>query len=116
MMKRHSLFLLAWVAVIGLVFIWTLTSYQGLPDGQLRNEVLLRHGLCMLVLTLPSGWLLTALISAILALVGLEAEGLSDALLVTLTCGIAGYLQWFVLLPWLWRRWKARRLQSAAVR
>ena len=24
-----------------------------------------------------------------------------------------GYLQWFLLLPWLWRRWKIRHAQIA---
>jgi len=107
-MKNHTLLVLAWLVLVGLVFIWTITSYQGLTDVQSKNEVLLRHGLLMLLLTLPSGWLLTALVSAVMSLIGLTAIGLSDALLVTLVCGIAGYLQWFVLLPWLWRRWKAR--------
>lgn len=115
-MKKQLIFVLVWVALVGLVFVWTLTSYQELPDVQSKKEVLLRHGLFMLLLALPSGWLLTALVGAILALVGLQATGLSDALLVTLTCGIAGYLQWFVLLPWLWRRWKARRSRSGAAR
>lgn len=63
----------------------------------------------MLVLTLPSGWGATALIGAIAGLVGLDLTGMTDALLVSLTCAVAGYLQWFVLLPWLWRKWKARR-------
>lgn len=115
LMKKHALLLVAWLVLVGLVFIWTLTSYQSQPDAQFRNEVLLRHGLAMLLLTLPSGWLLTALVGTVLHLVGLEATGLEDALLVTVGCGIAGYLQWFVLLPWLWRRWRVHRSQKAAV-
>jgi hypothetical protein len=115
MMKKRSLYILAWLTLVGLVFIWTLMSYQGLSDAQLKNEVVLRHVLTMLFLTLPSGWLLSSVVSAVLHLFDLTATGLSYALLVTLTCGIAGYLQWFVLLPGLWRRWKASRTQSAAV-
>lgn len=70
-------------------------------------EILLRHGLLMLVLALPSGWIASALVSAIAGLVGLDVAGMADALLVSLTCAVVGYLQWFVLLPWLWRKWKA---------
>jgi len=27
---------------------------------------------------------------------------------------VAGYWQWFVLLPWLWRKWKTRRAAGTA--
>ena len=108
-MKKQPFFALAWLALVGLVFIWTLTSYQGLSDAHLKNEILIRHVLAMLLLTLPSGWLLSSIVGVVLSAVGFTATGLNYALMVTLTCGIAGYLQWFIFLPWLWRKWKARR-------
>ncbi|OLP04529.1 putative membrane protein [Rhodoferax antarcticus ANT.BR] len=40
--------------------------------------------------------------------IGFDVAGMADALLVSLTCAVAGYLQWFRLLPWLWRKWKSR--------
>jgi len=33
-----------------------------------------------------------------------------------LTFFLAGYVQWFVLLPWLWRKWRNRRSRSASPR
>lgn len=108
-MKRQTVFLILWLVVVASLFVWTMVSYSTQAVSELKNELLLRHGLLMLVLTLPSGWIATALVSAILRLVGVDVAGIADALLVSLTCAVAGYLQWFVLLPWLWRKWKARR-------
>jgi hypothetical protein len=63
----------------------------------------------MLFLTFPSGFVVAALFAGV-------AYGLSDAfgitvpgglgnnIVVVLTFGVAGYIQWFVLLPWLWRK------------
>jgi hypothetical protein len=106
--------LLVWLTLVASVFVWTLTSYEGLSDTQLKNEVILRHVLTMLLLTPPSGWLLSSVVSAVTSVADLTVEGLGYAVLVTLTCGVAGYLQWLVLLPWLWRRWKARLTQNNA--
>jgi hypothetical protein len=58
----------------------------------------------MLLLTLPSGWVLTALVGSIVSLVGVDLVGMADAFLVSLTCAVAGRWQWFILLPCLWRK------------
>ncbi len=108
-MTRRTIFLILWLVVVASVFVWTMVSYNAQTVPELKNEILLRHGILMLVLTLPSGSIATALISVIVGLLGLDLAGISDALFVSLTCAVAGYLQWFVLLPWLWRKWKARR-------
>lgn len=108
-MTRRAIFLILWLVAVASIFVWTMVSYYAQVAPQLKYEILLRHGLLMLVLTLPSGWIVTALVGAIVSLVGLDLAGMADALLVSLTCAVAGYLQWFVLLPWLWRKWKARR-------
>jgi len=112
MMTRRHILLLLWLTLIMGILAWTLVSYHAQSDLQLKSEILLRHGLLMLVLTLPCGWLLTALVGAALRLAGVEAAGVSDAVLVSSIGAAAGYLQWFVLLPWLWRRWKARHAQN----
>lgn len=111
-MTRRNILLLLWLTLIVGILAWTLVSYHAQSDLQLKSEILLRHGLLMLVLTLPCGWLLTALAGAALRLVGIEAVGVNDAVLVSLIGAAAGYLQWFVLLSWLWRRWKARHGRS----
>ena len=48
---------------------------------------------------------------ALLALIGSNFVGL---VVMWLAFFAAGYLQWFVALPWLWRRWKTHRVRGAA--
>lgn len=108
MRKGRSIFIFLWLVVNVLIFAWTIVGYHAQVDLQLKDEILLRHGLVMLLLTLPTGFALTALVSSIASLMSAQAVGVAGALLVSLICAIAGYWQWFVLLPWLWRKWKAR--------
>lgn len=112
-MTRRAIFLILWLVVVVSIFVWTMVSYNSQVVPELKNEILLRHGLLMLVLTLPSGWVATALVGSIVSLIGIDLVGIADALLVSLTYAVVGYLQWFMLLPWLWRKWKGRRAGSA---
>lgn len=111
-MTKRTIFLILWLVAVASIFVWTMVTYNAQAIPELKYEILLRHGLLMLVLALPSGWIASALVGAILGLVGVDVAGMADALLVSLTCAVAGYLQWFVLLPWLWSKWKARRADS----
>ena len=113
-MTKRNIFLLVWFVVAVSILAWTLISYEAQSDVQLKSEILLRHGILMMVLTLPGGWLLSALVSAVVSLVGFEVAGVGDVLLVSLTCTAAGYLQWFVILPWLWHKWKAQGAEAAS--
>jgi hypothetical protein len=108
MANRRPIFLLLWLVAAVFIFAWTMVSYQAQGVPQLKDEILLRHGLVMLILTLPSGLIWTAAVGSIVSLIGFELVGMADAVLVSLTCVVAGYWQWFVLLPWLWRKWKVK--------
>jgi hypothetical protein len=70
MMTRRHILPLLWLTLIMGILDWTLVSHHAQSDLQLKSEILLRHGLLMLVLTLPCGWLLTALVGAALHLAG----------------------------------------------
>lgn len=107
MTKRHH-FLILWLAVVGLIFAWTQVSYHAQFDPQLKSEILLRHGLLMLVLTLPSGWALAALVGGILNSLGIHLTGMADVFFVSITCAVAGFFQWFIFLPWLWRKLRVK--------
>ena len=107
-MAKRPIFILLWLVAVVSIFAWTMASYHAQLDPQLKDEILLRHGLVMLLLTLPTGWVLTALVGSIASLVGIDLVGMADAFLVSLACAVAGSWQWFVLLPWLWRQWKTR--------
>lgn len=108
-MIKRPIFILLWLAAVAAILAWTLSSFYAQADQQLKDEILLRHALVMMMLTLPSGFILTGLVSAISGVVGFQPVGTADAFMVSLSCAIAGYLQWFVFLPWLWCKWKARR-------
>lgn len=113
-MSRRRLLLLLWLVLIAMVLIWTLVGYNRVSDPQLQNEILLRHGIVMLVLSLPMGWFLSAMMGMAFAAFGFELTGLSDAIAISLACTVAGYLQWFVIAPWLWHRWAAYRARNVA--
>lgn len=71
---------------------------------------------CMTVLAFPA----SILVSGVMALVIWLEEGTGVRVLDVVTSNdigfallwlayfVAGYLQWFLLLPWLWRKWKSQ--------
>lgn len=95
------------------ILAWVVVSYHTESVPQLKYEILLRHELVMLLLTLPSGCGLIALVWLVLSPLGVEPNGMVEAVLVSFTCSVAGYWQWFVLVPWLWRKWRKRRFESS---
>lgn len=98
-----------WIALALLLLAVTLSLFDGSPKSDV--EILLGYGL--LVLTFPVGLLLAVVEGfvgrAVFSLAGIAATTSFAGLIFTwATYCIAGYLQWFVFLPWLvrklWRR------------
>lgn len=102
-----------WFLLVGVILIWTIIAYSGEVDATFRGEILIRHGLLMIALSMPGGLLLMFVFGTLAGWLGIPTDGIADAILVSVACGVAGYLQWFVLFPWLWRKWKARCAQRA---
>lgn len=107
---------LKWLWMLGafVVLLASLSAYDGKPNSD--ADLLL--GYAMLALSFPLG----LAIAVALGLLGKVAYATTGYVFTTSYMSIAvtwlvffaaGYLQWFVLLPWLWRKWKARRAQSA---
>lgn len=96
-----------WFLLVGVILIWSIAAYTSEVDAAFRGEILIRHGLLMIALSMPSGLLLMFIFGTLAGWLGIPTVGTGDAILASVACGIAGYLQWFVLLPWLWRKWKA---------
>lgn len=94
-----------WIGIAVLMLLTTLFAFDGKPNSD--AEVVLAWS--MLLLSFPSG-----------LLVPLCHVFLNDYLSVTVHVsylsiaidwlGLAGlgYVQWFVLVPWIWRKWRAR--------
>ena len=83
------------------------------------NDIGIFLAYTMLFLTFPAGCIVVGVIVLLVVLKEQLGFPLIDMLdkqyigfSVTWFAFLAvGYLQWFVLLPWLWRKWKARRLK-----
>ena len=102
-----------WVLCSVAVLVVTLVRYA--PNTESDIGIFLVYG--MLFLAFP----VSLLVAGLFALLVLLQEQLGVPLLdligsnyvsftvMWLTFVVAGYLQWFVLLPWLWRKWEARR-------
>ena len=106
-------FTLAWVAFVVGVYVWTSSSYTEAMRSGLANEVLLRHGLVMLLASAPMGYLVSLVVALALDLAGVRLEGITDAVVVSITCGVGGWLQWCVVLPWAVRKFRRRKAASS---
>jgi len=104
-----------WIAASLVVLAVTLTRYDGRPNSDV--DVFLAYG--MLTLSFPSGFVA----AAILALASVAADRLWGHVIHSgyvylcaawLLFFAAGYLQWFVSLPWINRKWKHSRSGGVA--
>jgi len=93
-----------------LVLVVTISSYDGKPF----SDIWVFLTWFMLILSFPAGLAVSAAHYALgtAFLTTVETSYLSLAL-EWLVYFSLGYVQWFVLLPWLWRKWKASRERSA---
>jgi hypothetical protein len=106
-----------WVGVGLIALLITLYAFDGKPDSDI--EVFLAW--FTLVLAFPSSLLVSLLFTGIeIAVEKLYSVVIATSylmLLVTWVCFTAvGYWQWFVLLPWLSRKWNAHRSAGSTVR
>lgn len=104
-----------WILIALLALLASLVAYDGTPNSD--ADLLLAYA--MLSLSFPSG----LVIAISLGLLGQIAYAITGYVFTTsyasiavdwLIAFVAGYVQWFVLLPWLWRKWNAKRASGAA--
>lgn len=105
-----GIWLLACVAVL----VWQVVACGQQSNPTLRGECSLLAGGIMVALSLPLGLLWLWLVSGatyLLAQFGIEIGGPSSTADVVVWLGfvVVGYLQWFVLLPWIIRKVRSRR-------
>lgn len=96
-----------WLAVsLAALFAAILFANRSIPDAIKGADTILVY--IMLILSFPSALLVPLVLMAIAPLLWGSGSGLVGLSGMWFLFVIAGYLQWFVLLPWLWRKWKAR--------
>lgn len=98
-----------WIILSVLLLLITLALFDGSPKSDV--DILLGYGL--LILTFPIGLLLSIVDGfggrAAFNLLGMTATTTYMSLATTwFVYTVAGYLQWFVLLPWVIRRLRAK--------
>jgi hypothetical protein len=105
----------AWIGIAVVALLITLYAFDGKPNSDIGVFL----AWFTLVLAFPISWLVALLFTG----VAIATEKFFSAviptsyvwLLVSWACFIAaGYWQWFMLLPWLWRKWKTRHITDAA--
>lgn len=94
-----------WVAGAFFVLLLTLTGY----DGEPFSDIWILLTWFMLCLSFPAGLAVSAVHYALghIFSVTIQTSYLS-LWLEWLVYFFLGYFQWFLVLPWLWRKWKAR--------
>jgi hypothetical protein len=108
LVMKKALWLLvrvAWLAICVVALLNAYRGYQGISDWKMEEELAFQ----MIVLSFPSSLLLDAELTLTGAILGLFHLALpaSNKLEMTSTWLLfagAGYIQWFILLPWLLRR------------
>jgi hypothetical protein len=106
-----------WVALAVIVLAVSLYGFDGRPNSDV--DIFLIWS--MLALAFPSSLLVALLLSG----VSIAVERLSSTVVptsywsiaITWVCFFAaGYWQWFVFLPSLWRKWKTHRMPGSGGR
>lgn len=107
---------MVWILCSVAVLVVTLVRYAPGPSNDIG--IFLVYG--MLFLAFP----VSLLVAGLFALTALLQDQLNVPLLdlfgsnyvgftvMWLAFFVAGYLQWFVLVPWLWHKWKSRQARS----
>lgn len=100
-----------WLLAAVTVLVITLYLYD--PKTAKDADLLLLYG--MLALAFPSGFLVAAFVALLSYVEEVSGVPLINAVygraiitLIWLFFVVVGYIQWFGLLPWLVRKWRAR--------
>lgn len=102
-----------WVGVSLFVLAVTISSYDGKPF----SDIWIFLTWLMLILSFPTGMAVSAAHYVLGTVFSITVETSYFSLaLEWLVYFVLGYVQWFMLLPWLWRKWKARRASGATPR
>ena len=100
---------IAWILSCVFVMAWTIASCGAVASPMLRNECELVWSIVLAALGFPVTtvwWISLSAAGSLFSSVGVEL-GLNPAFDAIAWVGsvVLGYIQWFVFVPWAWRRW-----------
>lgn len=115
----YRIFQILYILIALAVLAITLTTYAPGPN----SDIMLFFNFAMLILAFPSSLAVIGLMALLILLQELSGLNLinlmNDYVGITLlwfVLFIAGYLQWFVALPWLWKKLKKpQKLETGAL-
>jgi hypothetical protein len=105
---------IAWLALCGAVLTLTLAKFDGRPNSDIEEFLIFS----MLALSFPAGVVFAAAISGLYWVMGRMfgvtfSTGYMDLVLEWAGFVVFGYIQWFVLLPRLWKTvWRRSSVDS----
>ena len=94
-----------WILASLVVLFVTLSIF----DGATNSDIAIFLIFSMATLSAPVGYIIMIVYGYIAMFFGVTGE--VSYLYLSLVWGVlfaSGYVQWFVIFPWLWRRWKLR--------
>lgn len=92
-----------WIAAAVIVLAFTLYAFDGKPN----SDIGILFAWYMLALSFPASLVVPLVHVALFDGLGIAVESsYSSFVLDWLGFFLVGYLQWFVVVPWLWRKWK----------
>ena len=96
---------IVWIAAATFSLFFTLYAFDGKPNSDIGPL----FAWSMVALSFPAGLLVQLVHIALYDWFSIAVKTSYFSLLIDgASFLLMGYLQWFVLLPWLWRKWKAR--------
>jgi hypothetical protein len=109
---------IVWILCSLAVLVVTLAHYA--PGQSSDIDIFFMYG--MIYLAFPASLFVAGLFSLLVFIQEQSGVPLFDMdslnyvyfSVIWLLFFVTGYAQWFMLLPWLWRKWKARRARSTA--
>jgi hypothetical protein len=96
-----------WIALALIVLCVTLYAFDNKPN----SDIWIFLTWSMLILSFPASLLVSLVHMALGAGFSVAVETSRPSLSVEWAAYfVLGYWQWFVLLPWIWRKWKKRSI------
>jgi hypothetical protein len=97
---------MSWIGIAVVALLVTLYGF----DGKTNSDIWIVLTWSMLVLSFPASLIVSLAHMALDAGLSITIKTSYLSLAIEwVAYFVLGYLQWFVLLPWLWRKWKGRR-------
>jgi uncharacterized membrane protein YdjX (TVP38/TMEM64 family) len=106
--ERLNAIKVLWWSLCLICLLWSCFDFLMTTDQTYRVEIVTRHFLLSGVLFAPIGTAAVVAVGLATKLLGIPLIGLSEIIFISVIGSVVGYVQWFVLVPALLRRFRRR--------